>query len=132
MSHTDAVADLLTRIRNASQAGLPHTAMPYASIRERVARLLFEEGYLSGVEVIEAEGRKQLVVSIKYVGDRRRVITTLERVSKPGRRIYMGYQDIKPVRNGLGVTILSTPKGLLSDTAARKLKVGGEVVCRVW
>lgn len=132
MSHTDPVADLLTRIRNASQAGLPNTVSPYSSMRERIARILCEEGYLSGYEVVQAGKRKELVVTMKYAADRRRVISGLERVSKPGRRMYVGYNDIKQVRSGLGVTILSTPRGLLSDATAKRMKVGGEILCRVW
>lgn len=132
MSHTDAIADFLTRIRNGSQAGLPIVAIPYSVMRERLGRVLVAEGFLNGMEVVESGERKILVVALKYVAGQRRVITGLERVSKPGRRMYVGYNEIKAVRSGMGLTILSTPKGIVSDAAARKLRVGGEILCRVW
>lgn len=132
MSHTDAVADVLTRIRNASRAGLPTVVSPYSTLRERLVKMLLEEGYLAGVEAMTTGQRKVLVVTLKYVAGGGRAIIGLERVSKPGRRVYVGYNDVKPLRSGLGVSILSTPKGLLTDTGAKKLKVGGELLCRVW
>ncbi|MBI2346140.1 MAG: 30S ribosomal protein S8 [Deltaproteobacteria bacterium] len=132
MSHTDPIADLLTRIRNAAQAGFQSTAVPYSALKEQVAQLLYREGYLDGVEIVTSDQRKQLVITMKYGADRRRVIAGLERVSRPGRRIYKGYAELKQLRSGLGVTILSTPRGILTDTTAKKLKVGGEILCRVW
>lgn len=131
MSHTDSIADLLTRIRNASRAGFPTTTSPYSVYRECVAKILCDEGYLTGVEIVPVGTRRELVVTLKYVNGSR-PFSGLERVSKPGRRVYVGYNDIRPVRSGLGVTILSTPRGIVSDVTARKMKVGGEVICRVW
>lgn len=132
MSHTDSIADFLTRIRNGSQAGLPTVAIPHSVLRERLGRVLVAEGFLNGMELVESGQRKVLVVTLKYAAGQQRVIIGLERVSKPGRRMYAGYDDIKPVRSGMGVTILSTPKGIITDAAARKLRVGGEILCRVW
>lgn len=132
MTHTDGVADLLTRIRNANRIAASSTVSPYSTLRERVAKVLCDEGYLSGVEVVQSGKRKELVVSLRYGTGNQRVITGIERVSKPGRRVYIGYKDVKPVRNGLGITILSTPRGIVSDTVARKMRAGGEMICRVW
>lgn len=132
MNVTDPIADLLTRIRNANQGRLDQVTMPHSRVKENVARVLQSEGYLNGVEVLGDAPRKQLVIAMKYTPDRRTVFTTGHRVSTPGRRVYIGYQDLGPVRQGLGIAILSTPKGIMTDAAARKNKVGGEVLCKVW
>ncbi|OIN89777.1 MAG: 30S ribosomal protein S8 [Anaerolineae bacterium CG1_02_58_13] len=133
----DPIADMLTRVRNAVLSGHAQVAMPSSSIKIEIAKILKEEGFLDGYEVVEGEkaSEKVLRLKIKYVGERRErtpVITGLERVSKPGRRIYTRKQDIPWVLSGLGVAILSTPKGVMTGVRARQLGVGGEILCKVW
>lgn len=137
MSVNDPIADMLTRIRNAVLSGHAQVAMPSSSLKIEIAKILKEEGFLDGYEVAEAEkaASKTLRLKIKYVGERRErkpVSTGLERVSKPGRRIYTRKQDIPWVLSGLGVAILSTPKGVMTGVRARQLGVGGEILCKVW
>ncbi|MCE7904681.1 MAG: 30S ribosomal protein S8 [Anaerolineae bacterium CFX3] len=137
MSVNDPIADMLTRIRNAVLSGHAQVAMPSSSLKIEIAKILKEEGFLDGYEVAEAgkAASKTLRLKIKYVGERRErkpVITGLERVSKPGRRIYTRKQDIPWVLSGLGVAILSTPKGVMTGVRARQLGVGGEILCKVW
>jgi small subunit ribosomal protein S8 len=137
MSVNDPIADMLTRIRNAVLSGHAQVAMPSSNMKIEIAKILKEEGFLDGYEVAEGEkaSEKVLRLKIKYVGERRErkpVITGLERVSKPGRRIYTRKQDIPWVLSGLGVAILSTPKGVMTGVRARQLGVGGEILCKVW
>ena len=137
MSVTDPIADMLTRIRNAVLSGHAQVAMPSSNIKIEIAKILKEEGFLDGYEVVEGEkaSEKVLRLKIKYVGERRErkpVIAGLERVSKPGRRVYTRKQDIPWVLSGLGVAILSTPKGVMTGMRARQLNVGGEILCKVW
>jgi small subunit ribosomal protein S8 len=128
---------MLTRIRNAVISGHAQVAMPSSNIKVEIAKILKEEGFLDGYEVVEGEkvSEKVLRLKIKYVGERRErkpVIAGLERVSKPGRRVYTRKQDIPWVLSGLGVAILSTPKGVMTGMRARQLNVGGEILCKVW
>jgi small subunit ribosomal protein S8 len=137
MSFTDPIADMLTRIRNALTAGHSLTAMPSSNLKVSIAKILKEEGFISGFEVVDGErpGHKVLRVRLKYVGERRQrksVITGLERVSRPGRRVYTGKQDIPWVLSGMGIAIVSTPKGVMTGQRARQLGVGGEILCKVW
>jgi len=137
MSVNDPIADMLTRIRNAVMSGHAQVAVPSSKIKFEIAKILKEEGYLDGFETVDSEkaGQKVLRLKIKYVGERRErkpVLTNLERVSKPGRRIYTHKQNIPWVLSGLGVAILSTPKGVMTGSRARQLGVGGEILCRVW
>jgi small subunit ribosomal protein S8 len=137
MSFTDPIADMLTRIRNGVMAGHTQVAMPSSKIKVQIARILKEEGFIENFEVADGEqaGFKVLRIKIKYVGERRErrpVISGLERVSKPGRRIYTKRQDIPWVLSGIGVAILSTPKGVMTGQRARQLGVGGEILCKVW
>ena len=137
MSFTDPIADMLTRIRNAVMAGHSQVAIPSSKIKVEIARILKEEGFIEGFEVADGErvGFKVLRIKIKYVGERRErrpVISGLERVSKPGRRIYTKKQDIPWVLSGIGVAILSTPKGVMTGQRARQLGIGGEILCKVW
>ena len=137
MSVNDPIADMLTRVRNAVLSGHAQVAMPSSKIKFEIAKILKEEGFLDGYEVVDGEKdpEKVLRLKIKYVGERRErkpVITGLERVSKPGRRIYTRKQDIPWVLSGLGVAILSTPKGVMTGMRARQLNVGGEILCKVW
>ncbi|MDP1545680.1 MAG: 30S ribosomal protein S8 [Anaerolineales bacterium] len=137
MSFTDPIADMLTRIRNAVMASHAQVAMPNSKIKLEIARILKDEGFLESYEMVdgEHEGQKVLRLKIKYVGDRRErraVLSGLERVSKPGRRIYTKKTDIPWVLSGIGVAILSTPKGVMTGARARQLGVGGEIICKVW
>lgn len=132
MSHTDPLADMLTRIRNANRVGQLAAVMPHSIMKEAVAKVLAGEGYLSGTEVIHDGPHKQLVVTLKYTATGDRVMTDAQRVSRPGRRVYVGHEEIRKVRAGLGVSVLTTPKGVMADTMARKHNVGGEVLCEVW
>ena len=137
MSFTDPISDMLTRIRNGVMAGHSQVAMPSSKIKAEIAKILKEEGFIENFEVADGEGNgfKTLRIKIKYVGERRErrpVISGLERVSKPGRRIYTKKQDIPWVLAGIGVAILSTPKGVMTGQRARQLGVGGEILCKVW
>ena len=137
MSFTDPIADMLTRIRNAVLANHAQVAMPNSKMKMEIARILKDEGFLESYEVVDGdlEVQKFLRLKIKYVGDRRQrraVLSGLERVSKPGRRIYTKKTDIPWVLSGIGVAILSTPKGIMTGVRARQLGVGGEIICKVW
>jgi small subunit ribosomal protein S8 len=133
----DPIADMLTRIRNAVTAGHTLVAMPSSKLKLEIAKIMKDEGYLEGFDVAESDDSPQKVLrlKIKYVGERRErrpVISGIERVSKPGRRIYTRKQDIPWVLSGIGVAILSTPKGVMTGARARQLGVGGEILCKVW
>jgi len=137
MAINDPIADMLTRVRNAVMAGHALVAMPSSRLKLEIAKIMKDEGYLEGFELVEGEQaiQKVLRLKIKYVGDRRArrpVISGIERVSKPGRRIYTKKQDIPWVLSGIGVAILSTPKGVMTGARARQLGVGGEILCKVW
>ncbi|MFN3742632.1 MAG: 30S ribosomal protein S8 [Anaerolineales bacterium] len=137
MSVNDPIADMLTRIRNAVMVGQSAVAMPSSKMKVEIARIMKEEGYLDHYEVVEgdAPGKKVLRLKIKYVGERRArrpVISGLVRVSKPGRRIYVKKDEIPWVLSGMGIAILSTPKGVMTGTRARQLGVGGELLCKIW
>ncbi|MFP5502141.1 MAG: 30S ribosomal protein S8 [Candidatus Sericytochromatia bacterium] len=132
MPVTDPIADMLTCIRNANIANHEVTELPSSKIKAEIARVLKEEGYITNYEVVEAEaGKPRLRLTLKYA-NRRRVITNLKRVSKPGLRVYAGKSELPRVLGGLGIAILSTPKGLLTDKDCRKQGVGGEVLAYVW
>ena len=132
MSMTDPIADLLTRIRNANKALFPNTTAPYSKLKEQVVKIMAEEGYIRGYEVVGEGIRKSLVINLKYTPQRERVIEGIQRISKPGKRVYVKASKIKPVKGGLGVAILSTPKGVVSNTGAVRDKVGGEWLCSIW
>jgi small subunit ribosomal protein S8 len=134
MSAIDPIADMLTRIRNAGMARHPQVAMPNSKVREAIAKILKEEGFIQDYEVLPGKVGSTLLVHLKYTRERhpRPVITNLERVSKPGRRAYYQKQDIPWVRSGLGISIISTSKGVMTGRQARRLGVGGEVLCNVW
>ena len=137
MTINDPISDMLTRIRNAVMAGHAQVAMPNSKLKAEIARILKDEGFLEGFEVVDGESTAQKVLrmKIKYIGERRQrrsVISGLERVSKPGRRIYTKKTDIPWVLSGIGVAILSTPKGVMTGARARQLGVGGEILCKVW
>lgn len=130
--NTDPIADLLTRIRNANRARKDWTDVPWSKLKEAIARVLVDEGFLRDAAVNEADGRKVLRVSLRYDEFRRPVLTGIRRVSRPSLRVYVGSRKIPQIRKGLGVQVLSTPKGVITDRAARKENVGGEVLCSVW
>jgi len=134
MTMTDPIADMLTRIRNANTAFHEDVAMPSSKLKEAVARILEREGYITGFEVNEIPGRpgKQLKIQMKYTNDRRRTISGLKRVSRPGLRVYRKAEAVPRVLGGMGIAILSTNQGLLTDREARERRVGGEVLCQVW
>jgi small subunit ribosomal protein S8 len=133
----DPIADMLTRIRNGVSMSQSTIAMPSSKIKEEIARILKEEGYIETFEVVDGEKpqMKMLRLKMKYVGDRRQkesVITGLVRISRPGRRVYTHKQDIPWVLSGIGISILSTPKGVMTGQRARQVGVGGEILCKVW
>ena len=132
MSMTDPIADMLTRIRNANVVRRRQVDVPGSRLKRAIAQILREEGYLENVQWLEEGGRPILRLTLKYGPDRRRVITGLRRVSKPGRRVYVGKDELPRVMGGLGVAILSTSRGLMTDRRARREGVGGEVLCYVW
>lgn len=137
MSINDPIADMLTRIRNGVMASQSVVAMPHSKIKGEIARILKEEGFIEGYEVVDGDkpSIQTLRIKIKYVGERRErtaVITGMDRVSRPGRRVYTQKQDIPWVLAGMGIAILSTPKGVMTGQRARQLGIGGEILCKVW
>jgi small subunit ribosomal protein S8 len=129
---TDPIADMLTRIRNAVRIERPLVDMPTSRILRGIAQAMKDEGYIWDYEEIETVPARTLRIQLKYGPNGERLITKIDRVSRPGRRIYRGYKDLKPVLGGMGVHILSTPKGILSDRRAKAEKVGGEVLALVY
>ena len=129
---TDPIADMLTRIRNANRALHDTASMPTSRMKEEIARLLQEEGYIRGYRVVEAEPVAQLVIELKYSKSRERVITNLKRVSTPGRRVYAKKDRLPRVLGGLGTSILSTSSGVITGRQAAERGVGGEVIAFVW
>lgn len=130
--YTDPISDMLTRIRNANTALHEETTMPSSKIKVEIARILSEEGYIDGYKTKDGDVGSELVVSLRYDSDRKRVLQGLQRISKPGHRVYKGAQDIARVRGGIGVSIVSTSTGVMTDREARRRNVGGEVLCKVW
>jgi small subunit ribosomal protein S8 len=128
---TDPIADMLTRIRNGIQARHPRVDMPSSKLKVEVARILKEEGYVSNFKVGDEGKKKVLKVFLKYSTDGTNAIASIDRVSKPGRRVYVGAHQVPRILGGLGVSILTTPRGVLTGKAARKARVGGEVLCSV-
>jgi small subunit ribosomal protein S8 len=132
MSMTDPIADMLTRIRNANQANHTEVEMPASRMKAGIAKLLLEQGYISGFESKAGEHGELLVIGLKYGRNRERVISGIKRVSKPGRRIYARKDRLPKVLGGLGVAIISTSRGLVTSVEAQRLGLGGEVICFVW
>jgi small subunit ribosomal protein S8 len=128
---TDPIADMLARIRNAALARHERTEIPLSKIKRSIAEILKAEGYIHDYRVDES-GHGKIIVDLKYGNDRQSAIVGLRRFSRPGRRVYVSYRDIPEVHNGLGVAIMSTSRGVLSDKTARAEKVGGEILCEVW
>ena len=129
---SDPIADLLTRIRNAHTALHTETTMPSSKIKEEVTRILSEEGYIDGYSVEDARVGKELTIRLRYSDERVPVVTGLTRVSKPGRRVYKGATEVPRVRGGIGIAIVSTSDGVMTDREARRRNVGGEILCEVW
>lgn len=129
---TDPIADLLTRIRNGLGARHAEVRLPHSRLKTRVAEILVREGYLDDVEVVASPVQSELKIKLKYTPGRAPVIKGLRRVSKPGLRVYKGRGDLPRVQGGLGIAIVSTSKGVMTDREARRSKVGGEVLCEVW
>jgi small subunit ribosomal protein S8 len=129
---TDPIADMLTRIRNAGLARHDRTEVPASRLKEAVAHILKSEGFIADVRPSEGDGAKKLTIVLKYGRDRQSAIDGVRRVSRPGRRVYVRHDRIPRVLSGLGISILSTSRGLMSDREARRQKIGGELICEVW
>lgn len=132
MTMTDPIADMLTRVRNGFRASHETVDIPYSKLKAAIGRILKAEGYIKNCRVIAEGDLKVLRVHLKYDQGKTSVISGLKRVSRPGRRMYKGYDDIPHVLNGFGISIVSTSKGVMTDREAKKLHVGGEVLCSVW
>jgi small subunit ribosomal protein S8 len=132
MSLTDPVADLLTRIRNAVSARQQKLDVPASKLKTEIARILKEEGYIANYKPAEEDGKKILRVYLKYGANNEAAIRDLSRVSRPGCRVYVGRDEIKRVQGGLGISIMTTPRGVMTGRQARRERVGGEILCEVW
>jgi len=129
---TDPIADLLTRIRNAQTAKNSGCVVPYSKIKKDIVGILLEEGYIESFDIVEVDGHKNINIRFKYAAKFEKILTNLKRISKPGLRVYCECKDLPKVLDGLGVAIISTSKGVMTDKNARKQNVGGEVLCYVW
>ncbi len=129
---TDPIADMLTRIRNASSAAHDDVVIPASKIKENIARILVDEGFVQTYERVENDGHPAIKIVLRYSATREPVIAGIRRISKPGRRIYKGAQELPRVLGGLGVAIISTSQGLMTDRQARRARVGGEVLAYIW
>jgi small subunit ribosomal protein S8 len=129
---SDPIADMLTRVRNALAARHPKVDVPASKLKTEIARILKEEGYITNYKVAEEGAKKTIKIYLKYANDSRPVISEIERVSRPGCRVYVGQQDIPRVLGGLGINILTTPRGVMTGRAAHREHVGGEILCRIW
>jgi small subunit ribosomal protein S8 len=132
MALTDPIADMLTRIRNGIRARHSRVEMPSSKLKVEIARILKDEGYIGNYKVAEEGKKKVLRIALRYDADGMSVISSLQRVSKPGRRVYVGNKEVPRVLGGLGVAIVTTPRGVMTGKAARQSGVGGELICNVW
>jgi len=132
MSVTDPIADMLTRLRNALSARHPKVDIPASNLKVELARILKEEGYINTYRVADEDGKRVIKLYLKYQSDSSPVISRIERVSKPGRRVYTGSKEVPAVIGGMGINVLTTPKGVMTGKKARKEGVGGEILCNVW
>lgn len=135
MTMSDPISDMLTRIRNATMRQQESISIPHSGMKERLAEVLKQEGYIEDYQILPDETQPVLRLRMKYVGDRRHrqsVITGIRRISSPGRRVYVGKDEIPWVRSGMGTAIMTTSKGVVTGQQARRLGVGGEVICEVW
>jgi small subunit ribosomal protein S8 len=129
---TDPIADMLTRIRNGLQVRRESVDVPDSTMKRHVAEVLEKEGYIKGFKVFESSGKKTIRIFLKYGPEGENVINSIESVSTPGRRVYRGYRDVKPVLNGMGIQIISTPSGIMSDVECRRRRLGGEVLASIY
>ena len=132
MAMSDPIADLLSRVRNALQARHERVDIPGSRLKEQICAVLKQEGFIDSYKVVEDAKQNVIQVSLKYLTNRKPVISGVRRVSKPSLRVYVGYGEIRPVRSGLGIAVLSTSKGVMTGKQARANKLGGEVLCEVW
>ena len=132
MQMSDVIADMLTRIRNANNAKHSTVDIPASNMKKSIADILVEEGYVKGYQIVDNGNQGIIRITLKYMEGKQKVIRGIRRISKPGLRIYAGYEDMPKVMNGLGIAIVSTSKGIMTDKKARGLKVGGEVLAFVW
>ena len=132
MTMTDPISDMLTRIRNASSAMHEDVSIPASKIKQNIARILAEEGFVDGFEVAADAGHPEIKIQLRYTPERERAISGIRRISKPGRRVYRSATELPRVLGGLGVAIISTSQGVMTDKQARRAKVGGEVLAYVW
>lgn len=129
---TDPISDMLTRLRNGLHAKQDVVEIPSSKLKLAVLKLLEQEGYIRTFTTVEDKKQGKILVTLRYTSERDPVITEMKRISRPGRRVYVSYREIKPVLGGLGLTVLSTSRGLMTDKEAREAKVGGEILCTVW
>jgi len=132
MNITDPIADMLTRVRNALQARHPKVDVPASKLKAEIARILKEEGYIANYKVADEEGKKTIKIYLKYGADSEPVISRIVRVSRPGRRVYVGQRGIPRVLGGMGINILTTPRGVMTGRTAHREHVGGEILCDIW
>jgi small subunit ribosomal protein S8 len=132
MTMTDPIADMLARIRNASSAMHDDVLIPASKIKQSIAKILLQEGFVDGFEVVEDEAHPMIRIALRYSDERERAISGIRRISKPGRRVYRGAGDLPRVLGGLGVAIISTSQGVMTDKQARRTRVGGEILAYVW
>lgn len=132
MAINDPIADMLVRIRNAANAGFPSVVVPHSKVKEAIVRLILSEGFLKDIEIAGEGVRKSILIGLKYGSNGKPIFNSLKRTSKLGRRVYIGARDIKPSRQGMGVAILTTSKGVMKDTDAKRMGLGGEVICTIW
>ena len=130
--HSDPISDFLTRIRNASSITKEYVSIPHSKLKERLADLLVEEGYLLSYKVNQETQKKELVIELKYTEEGSPVLAGIQRISKPGKRVYMQSNEVPRSMGGLGTVVVSTSRGLLSDADSRRRKLGGEIICEVW
>lgn len=129
---TDTIADMLTRIRNANQMRYEEVEVPFSNVKEQIAKILKEEGFINDYKVDSEKTQKMMTLTLKYTAKKERVITGLKRISKPGLRVYARSEEVPMVLNGLGIAIISTSKGIMTDKEARKENIGGEVLAYIW
>mgnify|MGYP000913839952 CR=1 FL=1 len=132
MTTSDPIADMLTRVRNALAARHPKVDVPASKLKMELARILKDEGYIMNFKLVEEDAKKSIRIYLKYTPANTPVISQIERVSRPGCRVYVGSKEIPRVLGGMGINILTTPKGVMTGTSARKEGVGGEVLCQIW
>ena len=132
MQLSDPIADMLTRLRNALMARHPHVDIPHSNMKERIAYILKDEGFVKDVQIVREGPKTTLRIDLKYTPQRRPVMSHLKRISKPGLRVYTGYDRIPRVLGGIGLVILSTPSGVLTGQQAKRMGVGGEMLCEIW